>query len=185
MKIAAMFLLAALCAFAVPPGAVAEPAWKVDPSASDLGFTLTIGGSQATGGFAIWSAKIAYDPATPERGRVAVTVDIASVTIDVMPARAPMVGSDWLAAMAFPAATFEGSGFSLGEDGSFSVPGTLTLKGVMRPMMLTGTLSVDGPVATATVRGVIVRADHGVGTHDPAVSAEVESTARILAHLAE
>jgi len=96
-----------------------------------------------------------------------------------------MVGPDWLAAAAFPAATFEGSGFSVGEDGSFILPGTLTLKGVARRMPLTGTLSIEGGVATATVRGVIARADHAVGPPDPAVSAEVEITARILAHLTE
>ena len=185
MKIAAMSLLAALCAFGAPQRAVAEPAWQVDPSASDLGFTLTIGGSKATGEFERWSVEIAYDPAAPERGRVSVTVDISSVAIDVAPARQPMVGPNWLAAAAFPAATFEGSGFSVGEGGSFALTGTLTLKGVTRPMMLTGTLSIEGPLATATVRGVIARADHGVGPPDPAVSAEVEITASILAHLTE
>lgn len=180
-----MSLLAALCALGEPQRALAEPMWRVDPAASDLGFTLAIGGSQATGGFETWAAEIAYDPAAPERGRVAVTVDISSVVIDTAPARQPMVGPDWLAVAEFPAATFEGSGFSVGEDGSFALPGTLTLKGVARPMMLTGTLSVEGPLATATVSGVIARADHRVGPPDPAVSAEVEITARILAHLTE
>lgn len=180
-----MSLLAALCAFGAPQRALAEPMWRVDPDASDLGFTLTIGGSQATGGFETWSAEIAYDPAAPERGRVAVTVDIASVAIDTASARQPMVGPDWLAAADFPTATFEGSGFSVGEDSSFALPGALTLKGVVRPMMLTGTLSVEGPRATATVSGVIARADHGVGPPDPAVSMDVEITAHIVAHRIE
>lgn len=185
MKIAAMSLLAALCAFGAPQRALAEPMWRVDPAASDLGFTLTIGGSQATGGFETWSAEIAYDPAAPERGRVSVTVDLSSVAIDVAQALQPMVGPDWLAAADFPAATFEGSGFSVGEDGGFALPGTLTLKGVARPMMLTGTLSIEGPVATATVSGVIARTDHGVGPPDPAVSMDVGITAHIMAHRTE
>lgn len=185
MKIAATSILTALWAFGAPMSASAEPMWRVDPAASDLGFALTIGGSQATGGFESWSAQIAYDPAAPERGRVVVTVDMSSVAIDVASAQRPMVGPDWLAATAFPEAIFEGSGFSVGADGSFTMPGTLTLKGVVRPLMLTGTLSIDGPVAAATVRGVIARADHGVGPPNPAVSAEVEITARILAHLTE
>jgi polyisoprenoid-binding protein YceI len=185
MRIAAMSLLAAVYTFGDPQRALAEPMWRVDPAVSDLGFTLTIGGSQATGGFETWAAEIAYDPAKPERGRVAVTVDLSSVAIDSVPARQPMVGPDWLAVAEFPAATFEGSGFSIAADGGFALPGTLTLKGVARPMMLTGRLSIEGPVGTATMSGVIARADHGVGPPDPAVSMDVEITAHIVAHRIE
>jgi polyisoprenoid-binding protein YceI len=176
-------LAATALAFYAPAATAAD--WTVDRAHSRLDYVLDIGGEQANGGFADWTAEVAFDPAAPERGRVRITVAVASATIDAPAAQGGITQVDWLAAEAFPEAVFTGEGFTLSEDGRYSLPGTLTLKGVSRPLVLSGTLSVEGRRAFATVEAVVERGAHDIGPPDPAVSPKVAIRAEIIARIAE
>lgn len=173
-SVSALVVALIFCWSATP--APAQSAWSVNGADSALGFTLQIGGTEARGAFEIWSAEVDFDPAAPQAGSVTVRVDI-----DAPQARGTIANADWLDVAGHPNAIFVGTGFDWTEDGNFSLPGTLTLRGVSRPLTLTGTLVIDGDTAQATLSAPILRLDHGVGTPDPSVSPEVTVIATLIA----
>lgn len=161
--------------------AEAQARWVVVPEDSAIGFTVNIGGSEATGGFETWTAAIVFDPETPASGTVEVAVDTASVFIDAAQARSAISGPDWLAVRTYAEAQFSAVGFDWNDAGELVIDGTLTLLGTARPLTLSGRLDVKGANAVATVSGTIERLEHGIGDASPAVSQEVTVTVTLTA----
>jgi cytochrome b561 len=161
--------------------AEAQARWVVVPEDSAIGFTVNIGGSEATGGFETWTAAIVFDPETPASGTVEVAVDTASVFIDAVQARSAISGPDWLAVRTYAEAQFSAVGFDWNDAGELVIDGTLTLLGTARPLTLSGRLDVKGANAVATVSGTVERLEHGIGDASPAVSQEVTVTVTLTA----
>lgn len=157
------------------------PAWQVRADQSALGFVVAIGGERTRGTFREWSADIRFDPERPGAAVVDVLVEMGSVTIDSAQA-VPLIGSaTWLATAAHPTAVFTGRGIELGPAGVAEVPGTLTLRGVARPVRLEGTLTIKGAVATARLTARLARSAFGIGEANPMVSDVVTLTATVVA----
>ena len=156
---------AAAAAFLVFGAATAADAatWTVDPGKSRLGFTAQQSGTPFSGRFKTWTATIDFDPATPDRGRVAATVDVASATTDDAQKDEAMPGSDWFDAGKFAAATFEATGFTPKGADSYETRGKLTLRGVTKDVTLTFKLTIAGNEAQAVGKTQLVRTDFGVG----------------------
>lgn len=161
--------------------AEAQARWVVVPEDSAIGFTVNIGGSEATGGFETWTAAIAFDLEMPASGTVEVAVDTASVFIDAAQARSAISGPDWLAVRTHAEAQFSAVGFDWNDASELVIDGTLTLLGIARPLTLSGRLDVKGANAVATVSGTIERLEHGIGDASPAVSQEVTVTVTLTA----
>lgn len=173
----------AIALFCLTNAASAATAWTVDHDQSDLSFAVQIGGTETVGAFAVWDADIRFDPAAPDRSTVAVTIDTESVGIDDDRAQA-IAAPAWLAAAGHPTAQFVSTAFNMTQEGTLTVPGTLTLKGMERPLTLTGTLLVEGCTAQANLNSVIDRASHGIGVGQKAVAPDVTISATLLAHCA-
>jgi len=143
------------------PAAAAE--WSVDAARSRLGFIGSQGGSPFEGKFTRWSARIDYDPAKPEAAKVTVDIDMASAQTGDSQKDQSLPGADWFDAKGFPKARFEAAGFKGKGANAFEAPGTLTIRGMGKSVVLPFTLDLKGAQAHAKGRLDIVRTDFGVG----------------------
>lgn len=118
-------------------------------------------GAEVTGGFANWTAEIAFHE-TPTEGRhgsVAVTIDTASLTLGSVTKQA--LEPEFFDVATHPAASF-GAEILPAPEG-YIAQGTLALRGVERPVTLPFTLEIDGDTARMTGSTTLDRRDFGMG----------------------
>jgi polyisoprenoid-binding protein YceI len=155
--------IAALALLPLAAGAADAPAWTVDAAKSTLGFSGSQTGTPFSGTFQKFSADIALDPQHPETAKIRASVDLASASTGDAQKDAALPGSDWFDAASFPQATFETTAVKQTGPGAYEATGTLTLRGVSRPVTLPFTLTVDGDTAHAKGHADLVRTEFGVG----------------------
>lgn len=144
------------------PAAAGE--WQVDGGQSRLGFTGVQLGQSFQGKFEKFSAKIDFDPAKPEAGgKVEVLIDMASAKTGDAQRDGSLPGADWFAIDKFAQANFTATKFRRTGDNAYEAEGTLTMKGVSRPLVLPFTLSPDGAATRAKGKVTLLRSDFGVG----------------------
>ncbi len=144
-------------------GSASAAEWTVDAARSRLGFVGSQGGSSFEGKFTRWSARIDYDPANPAAAKVTVDIDMASAQTGDAQKDQSLPGAEWFDAKGFPKARFEAAGFKPKDSGAYEAPGTLTIRGMGKGVVLPFTLDVKGGQAHAKGRLDIVRTDFGVG----------------------
>jgi len=152
-------LAAALCW--ATPAAAAE--WTIDSGASRLGFTGSQGGTPFDGRFTRWRGDIVFDPANPGAGHALVTIDTASATTDDRNRDEALPQADWFNAKTFPDAVFEATTFRAKGGNAYEAEGSLTIRGVSRPVTLPFTLDLTGNRARAQGRLTLVRTEFGIG----------------------
>jgi polyisoprenoid-binding protein YceI len=155
--------VAAACIGLALPAAAAAPAWTVDKTASRIGFKSSFGGQAVQGTFRRWDAQIQFDPKALAGSRVLVTVDIASAATGDSGKDEALPTADWFDAARFPRATFAASSFKDLGGGRYQAIGTLSLKGVARPIVLPFTLAISGAQARMNGQVVLNRSAFGVG----------------------
>ena len=142
---------------------VAAADWAVDPAKSTLGFTASVSGANFDGKFKTWQAEIAFDPATPAAGHAKVTIDMASSVTGDRQRDSALPDSDWFAVKKNPQAVFEATSFTSKGGNQYEANGTLTIRGVAKPVTMPFTLDITGSDAHAKGKLDIVRTDYGVG----------------------
>jgi polyisoprenoid-binding protein YceI len=162
---------------------LAAPAWTVDQAQSRLGFSGGSDGQPFSGQFGTWDAQIAFDPTNLGASSAAVTIALASVTMQDM-SQANQLNEDIWFGTVFPNATFTTNSIRA-EGGGYVADGTLTIRGTSKPASLPFTLTIDGDVAKMKGELTINRKDFGLGvggwqdSHvDAGVKVEVSLTAR-------
>jgi polyisoprenoid-binding protein YceI len=129
----------------VPTFALAgTSAWNVDPSHSEVGFTvrhLVI--SNVRGAFAKYQGKVVLDDADPTRSTVEATIDAASIDTQVTDRDAHLRGPDFFDVAKYPTIAFRSTKVAKAADGGLAVTGDLTLHGVTRPVVLAVTTSPE------------------------------------------
>jgi len=130
---------------------------------STLGFTTAWSGEAIQGRFDRWNADILFSPDALEDSKVTVAIDLASVKTGDDQRDQSLPASDWFDTAQHPKATFTATRFEKTGEDRFVARGTLTLRGVSRPLSLPFRLKIDGD--TATVSGVtsLDRTAFGVG----------------------
>lgn len=155
MKTLALALLAA----------VSMPSFAADyrvESGSKLGFTGNFQGAPFDGEFKKFDAAISYDPANLAASKFDVSVDIASVVTGDADRDGALPDDDFFSVAKFPTARFVTTGFK--QSGSDVIAdGTLTLKGVSKPVSLKVAFTPAGSGATMTVSTVLKRLDFNIG----------------------
>ena len=117
----------------VPPAT-----WRIDLAHSELSFRIRHLVSRVRGTFREWSGTITADTANLAAGSVEVTIRTASIFTDNERRDAHLRTGDFFAADSFPTITFTSTGVErTGND--LRVTGNLTMRGVTRPVTLTGT----------------------------------------------
>jgi polyisoprenoid-binding protein YceI len=155
--------LAASCIGMALPAAAAAPAWTVDKAASRIGFTSSFGGQTVQGTFRRWDAQIQFDPKALATSRVVATIDVASAATGDSSKDESLPTADWFDAAHFPRASFAASSFKDLGGGRYQAIGTLTLKGVARPVTLPFTLVITGAQARMQGQVALNRSAFGVG----------------------
>lgn len=145
------------------PTPVASAEWVVRPAASSLGFRTSWSQGPVDGRFGKWSAAIIFDPAALDASSVKVSIDMASATTNNADVQAELPGTDWFSVATHPTATFNATRFRHVSGDRYSAAGTLSLRGVSRPMTVPFTLKISGDVATMTGSATIDRTLFGVG----------------------
>jgi cytochrome b561/polyisoprenoid-binding protein YceI len=141
------------------PSTVAAGSWLVESG------TLTIGvrqmGAEVSGSFAGFAAEIAYEetPIDGVHGAVTATIDVASLTLGSVTSQA--LEPEFFDAAQHPTAVFRAR--LLAEAGGKVADGTLTLRGVERPVRLPFELVVEGDLARMEGETVLDRRDFGIG----------------------
>lgn len=153
-------LVAALL-IAATPAFAAE--WTVDPAKSAIKFSGVQVGAPFTGRFERFDAKIDFDPAKPEGGHAVVLVDLASAKTGDVQRDEALPQKDWFDVKSANQARFEATRFADKGHGDYEAVGTLTLRGVSRPLTLPFHLALDKGQAHATGHVALVRTDFGVG----------------------
>ena len=182
--------VAPVAAAAPAPAPVAPPptepvAWKVSPGSS-LTFSTSWGGDAVQGRFDSWRADIMFSPEALDRSRVSVSIDMASGKTGDAQRDASLPASDWFDSASHPKAVFTATKFQKTGVDRYVARGTLSLRGVTRPVDLAFRLKIVGDRARVSGDASLDRLAFGVGQGEfqavdqvPAkVGVHVELTAR-------
>jgi polyisoprenoid-binding protein YceI len=170
-----------LLALALPCAAAATD-YTVQPTASTLGFSGTFQGETFQGHFEQWNAAISYDPADLAASKFDVTVHTASVQTGDSDRDSALPGEAFFDVAKYPEAHFVTTGFR--KNGNQVVAdGTLTLRGVSKPVSLQVNFAPQGSGATLDVSGTVQRLDFGVGSGEYADTSVIGAEVKITAHL--
>ncbi|MHB1234061.1 MAG: YceI family protein [Microbacteriaceae bacterium] len=141
--------------------------WKLDPTHSRISFTVRhLMISKVRGTFDSFDVTV-VTAENPKDSTIEAVIDVASVNTGQADRDNHLRTSDFFLVEKYPKATFTSTSFTIDGD-RFTVHGDLTLRGVTRPVVLTGELGgviVDGYGLTragATASTTINRHDFGV-----------------------
>lgn len=156
-------LFALTLAFAAPLASAAAPTYT-HAAGSSLGFSSSYDGETFDGRFQQFTTSIAFDPATAT-GRFDVVIALGSAGTENEERDEVLLGSEFFNAMAVPQARYQATAFRKLADGRFVADGTLTLRGVSKPVPLTFRWT---PGAAPKLEGTatLKRLEFGVGTGD-------------------
>jgi polyisoprenoid-binding protein YceI len=137
--------------------------WTIDTAKSQLGFTGSQNGTAFNGKFGKFSGTIVFDPANPQAGHADVTIETGSASTGDQQKDGALPGSDWFAADKYPTAHFVASSFKAVGSGAYEADGTLTIRGISKPLALPFTLAITGDQAKADGKVQLIRTNYGVG----------------------
>lgn len=181
--------IAALALLTIPAAAVgpemSAPGWIVDQSASKLGYEGVGNSESFEGSFGKWSAEINFDPAHLDQSIAKVTIDTGSASSGDPSRDDPLREGEWFNIGAFPNATFATNGITSTGPNAYVADGTLTIRGVSKPVKLPFTLTIEGDTAKMKGEAKIDRKEWGLGegswqdkSVDPNVTVKVDITAK-------
>jgi polyisoprenoid-binding protein YceI len=170
----ALALAAATPALAAPESYVVEPTHTFPRfSYNHLGYSVQLSRFDKTSG------KVVFDKAA-KSGAVDIVIDTKSVSTGSTVFNEHFQGEDFLDTAKYPSATFKSTQVIFEGDKPSKIEGTLTLKGITKPVTLTVTsfhtmphpmLKKDALGANATTK--VKRSDFNMGKNAPYVGDEV------------
>lgn len=95
-----------------------------------------LGFSWLTGRFNKFSGNFSYDPEAPEKSNISVTIATTSIDSNHAERDKHLRDKDFLYTGKFPQASFASTSYTKTGDGSGSLKGNLTLRGVTRPITI-------------------------------------------------
>ncbi|HEU4563858.1 MAG TPA: YceI family protein [Gemmatimonadaceae bacterium] len=144
--VAASMLGSTLLAPLPAPSAVTRPSaapdpvsWKIDVNHSELTFEIRHLVSRVRGTFKQWSGNVVADPTNWGTGQVDVTIQTSSIDTNNDRRDADLRSSNFFAADSFPTIIFRSSAVEA-KGSDIRIAGTLTMRGVSKPVVLTGQL---------------------------------------------
>ena len=160
--------------------------WTVDHAKSRLGFSVIWDREPFAGTFKNWTAKIDFDPNDLAHSHVTVTIDIASEQSDEADFDDGLKGALGFQTSKFPQGRFETTRIVRKDGTHYIAEGTLTLRGITKPVTLPFTLTMSGGRAHMKGEAHVIRTDYGIGrkawaapfpvAHDVTVSVDLTAT---------
>ena len=161
---------------------VADAADYTVGAGSTLGFTASFQGEDFDGSFGKFDAAIRYDAANLGSSKFDVTIDLASARTGDSDRDASLPDSDFFDVAKFPQARFTSSGFREAGSAVFA-DGTLTLKGIDKPVSLAIRFVPNASGATLDVTTKLKRLDFNVGSGEFADTSTIGNEVKVKAHL--
>lgn len=146
----------------------AAPIWAADyvqAPGSALAFAGKYQGAVFVGQFPGFSTTVSFDPAAPEEAKLNVTIPMVAATTRNKDYDSEMLGSAFFNTAAFPQATFQANGFRVIGENQYAADGTLTLRGISKPVTLELTWT-PGERPVLRGRTTVKRLDFDVGAGD-------------------
>lgn len=136
---------------------------QVVPEQSEIRFEYKQMGVVMPGQFKQFSGELAFDTTQPEQGSAVIEIPLSSVDAGSDDADSELAGSDWFDTTNFPVARFESTSIQPTGSNSYTVNGTLTIKGQAKPVTVPAQLSEQEGMGVLEGRYTIMRGDFGVG----------------------
>ena len=132
---------------------------------SELSFTSKQMGVPVDGQFKRFNAQLAFDPKHPETGKVAFSIELASVTLGAPELEVELAKAVWFDSKKTPLASFASTAIKAAGPGKFEVTGKLTIKGQTRDIVVPIALAQTGTTAVTTATGgfVLKRLEFKIG----------------------
>lgn len=161
-------LATALClgVFAAAPAWAQAPAATLVPAQSSIDFTSRQMGVPVDGHFKRFDAQIALDPKQPASGKVAVNIDLSSVSLGTPDVEAELAKPEWFNTGKSSTAGFQSTSIKAAGPGKYEVAGKLTIKGQARDVVVPVSLASAGAQSTASGQFTIKRLAFQIGSGD-------------------
>lgn len=146
----------------------ATPALAADYTAAEgstLGFGASYMGEAFEGRFPRFTARVSFDPAAPAACRFDVVVTLAGADTGVEERDEMLQASEFFDSATAPTATWKATSCKALADGRFEAAGTLTLRGVSKPVPLRFAWT-PGPQPQLRGEATVDRLAFKVGTGD-------------------
>ena len=149
--------------------------WNLDPVHSRVDFEVSYLAGTFKGHFNEIGAELTVDG---ERATLEGTTKVASIDVNEENLSAHLQSPDFFDAERYPELRFTAEDISLDGDGRVSVDGELTIKGVTKPVTVTGTVTAPmsdpygGERIGLNVSTKIDRTDFGINWNNPLPSGE-------------
>lgn len=133
------FTAAMLSGLLAMPGLVSAADYVIDTKGAHAFIQFRIqhlGYSWLYGRFNTFEGSFSYDPQDPGKAQVEVTIDVASIDSNHAERDKHLRGEDFFDVQRFPQARFVSTAFDDHGDGTATLTGNLTLKGVTRPVTI-------------------------------------------------
>lgn len=126
--------------------ALAKPIdYKIDPTHTATVFSWNhMGFSTPSANFTNIQGTIRVDLDQPEKSAVNVTIPVSSVNTNVAVLDKEFQEKAWFDAATYPNITFKSTKVESADKKNFKITGDLTIKGVTKPVVLTGSLNKRG-----------------------------------------
>lgn len=164
--------LAALALFglltSVSPASAAPKTWAIDPNHSTVGFTIRHFFGKVPGSFTKFSGAVVYDAEKPESSSATVEIDASTINTNNSMRDGDLKGEEFFDVEKFPTIKFVSTKVVKTADNQLSVEGTLTMRGVTKPVTLAVTFLGSGPGFNGEMRAGfdastrINRKDYGI-----------------------
>jgi cytochrome b561/polyisoprenoid-binding protein YceI len=138
------------------------PRWTTAPG-GQLGFATSWSGSAINGSFGNWGADVRFNPDALPQSKIRVTIALASANSGDGERDSMLKGSDFFDTGRHPQATWSSSAIRNLGGNRYRADGTLTLRGVSKPVPITFTLDIKGKVARVSGSASLRRLAFGVG----------------------
>lgn len=170
--ILSLIVMASATVSATAETSLAVPAatYKIDPRHTQIIFSIKhMGLSTFYGRFGNVNGSLVFDPASPEKSQLTVTIDMTNIQTHVDELDKELSGSVFHADK-YPTATFTATQITRASDNTGTVTGNLTLAGVTKPVTLNVTFNGgrNPPIPFQPYRigfdatGTIKRSDFGL-----------------------
>ncbi len=137
--------------------------WQIDPARSKIGFQYQAMGATLDGEFKKYLADIQLDPARPERAVIRMEIATSSIDAGNPDATAEAGSPLFFDSRRHPTARFTSTRIAPRTGGRYDVEGTLTAKGISRPLRITTQLKPDTSSQRLTGTFLLNRQDFKIG----------------------
>jgi polyisoprenoid-binding protein YceI len=127
-----------------PVAPVQAATWKIDPTHSELQFRIRHLVSKVTGTFTDWDGTITGDPGDWQNGSVSVAIRATSISTNNERRDNDLRSPRFFDVATYPEVTFKSTSAAVSEE-SLTLTGDLTIRGVTKPVVLSGTYNGIGP----------------------------------------